>query len=102
MIAVCVLIAIGIFAVRLLGFGKPISGAFTYDPTVTETLREYAKHLEESGNPEAAEAVYAKLAASSGADMKEKAEETFPIVGKTEEVDQFDEVFNRVKGGTAQ
>ena len=63
------------------------------------SLYDYARRLEEAGNSEAAAAVYALIAQGGGAELIEKAHEEFPAVKDADEIEQIEEVFDRMKGG---
>jgi len=74
----------------------------TYDAQSMQSLRDYAKQLEEAGNSEAAAAVYELIGKGGGAEFIEKAHEDIPIIKAADEVEQFKNIAGQLKGGSGE
>ena len=73
-----------------------------YDAQSMQSLLEYAQQLEESGNSEAAEAVYELIIKGGGAELIEKAHEEIPIVRFADDYKQIKDAFGEWKGGEGE
>lgn len=98
------LILLLILLIALVGFfgfrdGGWFRGGKSYDPQHMQSLLDYAQELEKAGNSEAAAAVYERIAEGGGAELIQKAHEDMPVVEKTDEIEQMEEVFGHLTGG---
>jgi len=98
------LILLLILLIALVGFfGFRDGGWFrsgkAYDPRHMQSLLDYAQELEKTGNSEAAAAVYERIAEGGGAELIQKAHEDMPVLEKTDEIEQMEEVFGHLTGG---
>ncbi len=100
--AILILLLIALIALAgFFGFrdGGWFRGGKSYDPQHLQSLLVYAQELEKAGNSEAAEAVYELIIKGGGAELIQKAHEDMPVVEKTDEIEQMEEVFGHLTGG---
>ena len=101
---IVILLVAAIGVVCFFGFrdGGWFRGNKAYDAQSMQSLLEYAQQLEESGNSEAAEAVYELIIKGGGAELIEKAHEDIPIIKAVDEKEQLEEIFGKENGGNVQ
>lgn len=98
--AIVILIAVGILGFRDGGWFRSKNG--TYDAQAVQSLTDYAKQLEESGNSEAAAVVYELIAKYGDGELIRKANEEIPVVKTNNEIEQFKRFISDSKGGNGQ
>ena len=107
LVAVIVILLVAVIGVVCF-FGFRDGGWFrgsnskTYDAQSMQSLLEYAQQLEESGNSEAAEAVYELIIKGGGAELIEKAHEEIPSVRFADDYKQIKDAFGEWKGGEGE
>ena len=98
--AIVILIAVGILGFRDGGWFRSKNG--TYDAQAVQSLTDYAKQLEESGNSEAAAVVYELIAKYGDGELIRKANEEIPVVKTNNEIEQFKRFISGSKGGSGK
>lgn len=98
--AIVILIAVGILGFRDGGWFRSKNG--TYDAQAVQSLTDYAKQLEESGNSEAAAVVYELIAKYGDGELIRKANEEIPVLNADNGIEQFKDFLSGSKKGDTQ